>query len=168
MTEESRYDVSAIRELLVSAFNVEDLHHLFSFAENQALHPVAELFALADGRRAMAGKAIEYCQTRVLLDELLAEVKEARPRAYERFEHRLILPPHKPNGFDQYESAKIQIVGYMKRNSYNKVRFVTILRNVFHGRVDEDFVNEVIDRYPSELYRTKIKEEHAVGRYANE
>jgi len=90
MSDENRaYDIRAIRDLLVGAFNVNGLRDLFVFAKDQELRPVAGLFGPREGILDMAGKAVEYCQAQLLLDELLAEVKEANPRAYDRFEKQL-------------------------------------------------------------------------------
>ena len=85
MTEEQRHSIHAIRELLLEAFNVEELRVLFSFAMCDDLHPVADRFMPVDGKPAMVRNAVEYCQSHLLLDELLAEVKEANPRAYDCF-----------------------------------------------------------------------------------
>ena len=92
MTEESQHNIRAIRELLLTAFNVEELRVLFSFAMSHDLRPVADEFMPEDGKPAMVRKAVAYCRSRFLLDELLAEVKEANPRAYARFEDRLYGP----------------------------------------------------------------------------
>ena len=92
MTEESQHNIRAIRELLQTAFNVEELRVLFSFAMSHDLRPVAGEFMPEDGKPAMVRKAVAYCRSRFLLDELLAEVKEANPRAYARFEDRLYGP----------------------------------------------------------------------------
>ena len=81
MTEGSQsYDLRAIRELLQTAFNVEDLRGLFSFAVNRDLRPVADQFTPEDSKPAMVRKAVEYCRSRFLLKELLAEIAEAKPR----------------------------------------------------------------------------------------
>ena len=85
MTEDQRHNIRAIRKLLLAAFDVEELRGLFSFARNHDLHPVAGQFTPEDSKPAMVRKAVGYCQSRFLLDELLAEVKEANPRAYDRF-----------------------------------------------------------------------------------
>ncbi len=93
MTESSqRYNLRTLRELLQTAFSVEDLRGLFSFAVHVDLRPVAAQFTPEDSKPAMARKAIEYCQSHFLLDELLAEIRDANPRAYERFESVLLVP----------------------------------------------------------------------------
>ena len=89
MTQGRRHNIRAIRELLLVGFSVEELRGLFSFPMSRELRPVADEFAPEDGKPAMVRKAIVYCRSRFLLDELLAEVKVANPRAYARFEDRL-------------------------------------------------------------------------------
>jgi tetratricopeptide (TPR) repeat protein len=95
MIEGSRHNIRAIRELLEIGFNVEELRGLFSFAVCYDLRPVADVFLPEDTQPVMVDKAIAYCRSRFLLDELLAAVKEDNPRAYARFEDRLYdaLPP---------------------------------------------------------------------------
>jgi len=90
--ENQAYNLRAIRDLLVFAFTVDELRSLFYFAQNQELHSVTDLFAPADNKEVMARKIIEYCQARILLDELLTEVRGANPYAFKRFEKDLRLP----------------------------------------------------------------------------
>ena len=101
MTEETRHNIRAIRDLLETAFSVEELRGLFSFAENRDLRPVADQFTPEDSKPAMVRKAVEYCRSRFLLDELLAEVKDANPRAYERFEPELIIAGTEQSGEEE-------------------------------------------------------------------
>lgn len=84
------YSLRAIRDLLVKGFNVEELHGLFLYAANGDLHAAVKEFGPGDGPAAMARKAIEYCQSKFLLDELLAEIQRENPRAYAQFEDQLI------------------------------------------------------------------------------
>nr|NIV30806.1 hypothetical protein [Anaerolineae bacterium] len=86
MTQERRHNTGAIRELLLAAFTVEELRGLFSFAMSRDLRLVVGELAPEDGKAEMVRKAIAYCRSHFLLDELLAEVQEASPRAYARFE----------------------------------------------------------------------------------
>ena len=81
--------MGVIRELLLAAFTVEELGGLFSFAINRELRPVVDQFSPEDDKPAMVRKAVAFCRYRFLLDELLAEVKEANPGAYAHFEDRL-------------------------------------------------------------------------------
>ena len=91
MTEPSqRYNLRTLRELLQTAFSVEDLRGLFSFAMQADLRPVTDQFTPEGSKPAMVRKAVRYCQSRYLLDELVAEIKDANPRAYERFEPGLL------------------------------------------------------------------------------
>ena len=89
MTLERRHNLQTIRELLLVGFTVEELRSLFAFAMSRELRPLADEFVPEDGKPAMVRKAISYCRSRFLLDELLAEIKEANPRAYSRFVERL-------------------------------------------------------------------------------
>ena len=92
MTEPSqRYNLRTLRELLQTAFSVEDLRGLFSFAMHADLRPVADQFTPEDSKPAMVRKAVRYCQSRYLLDELVAEIQDANPRAYTRFEPELLI-----------------------------------------------------------------------------
>ena len=89
MSEETRHNIPAIRELLRAGFNVEELRSLFSFAKCHELRPIADEFTPEDGKPAMIRKAVKYCQSRFLLNELLAEIEDANPRAYAQFEEQL-------------------------------------------------------------------------------
>jgi tetratricopeptide (TPR) repeat protein len=93
MAQERRHNIGAIRELLLAAFNAEELRGLFAFAMSRDLRLVVGEFAPEDGKTAMVRKAVAYCRSRFLMDELLSEVKEANPRTYARFEGRLYAGP---------------------------------------------------------------------------
>ncbi len=98
--ESERYDLQAIRELLLDAFNAEDLHGLFFFSQNEVLQKVPDEFAKGDSLPAMVRKAVRYCRSRHVLGEMLAEVKVANPNAYEQYASKLrsspAPPPHQP------------------------------------------------------------------------
>jgi hypothetical protein len=83
--ESQRYDLRAIRQLLLTAFTAEELSDLFYFSKTPELREVPNEFAPGDSLPTMVRKAVRYCDLRYLLGELLAEVKEANPRAYEKF-----------------------------------------------------------------------------------
>ena len=93
----STYDLTTIHELLTAAFGAGDLrrfcqgHHLF--------RPILTEFGSNYNLNQMADKVIDYCETYLLLDELLAAVEERNPRQYARFADRLrtpASPPHAP------------------------------------------------------------------------
>ena len=90
--ESQRYDLKAIRQLLLAAFSAEELHDLFYFSKTPELREVPNQFAPGDSYPTMVRKAVRYCNSRYLLGELLAEVKEANPRAFEKFEDTLRAP----------------------------------------------------------------------------
>jgi hypothetical protein len=83
------YDPRAVRDLLLAAFTASDFRRLFLYASNAELRSLTREFSPSDGLAAMVDKAIECCQVRDLLPELLAEVQRANPRQYARFAGRL-------------------------------------------------------------------------------
>jgi len=87
--EAQRYDVGAIRDLLLEAFTAEEFRDVLYFAKTAELKEVSNQFAPGDSYPTMVRKAVRYCDSHYLLCELLAEVKEANPRAFEQFEGRL-------------------------------------------------------------------------------
>ncbi|MFN2185835.1 MAG: hypothetical protein ACK2UU_17775 [Anaerolineae bacterium] len=89
MTDDDRfqYNLRAIRELLVLSYNAVDLHALIAYDEE--LRPLRYEFADSDSILVLAGKTIEYCMRRVLMDHLLSLVAEDRPAQYARFEDSL-------------------------------------------------------------------------------
>ena len=90
--ESPRYDVRAIRELLLEAFTAEEFQDLLYFAKTPDLKKVADKFAPGDSYPSMVRKAVRYCDSHYLLCELLAEAKDANPRAFEQFEGTLRAP----------------------------------------------------------------------------
>ena len=96
--ESKRYNLRAIRQLLLAAFNAEELHDLFYFSKTSELRDVPDQFAQGDSLPTKVRKAVRYCDSRFLLGEMLDEVKEANPRAYEKYEAMLHAPLHAPPG----------------------------------------------------------------------
>ncbi len=93
MAEDSqRYNRRAVRQLLLAAFSAEELRDLFYFSKTPELQAVPDQFAPGDSYPTMVRKAVRYCDSRFLLGEMLAEVKEANPRAYARYEKMLRAP----------------------------------------------------------------------------
>lgn len=78
--------VAAIRDLLESAFTVKTLNR-FCW-DHQAFRPLRKQFSPAHGLADIVDLVIEYCETSLLWDELLAGVQEVNPRQYARFETR--------------------------------------------------------------------------------
>lgn len=77
-----KYNLSAIRDLLLGAFSAEELKALFYYSENPDLRDVVHQFMPSASLLAWVQKAVGYCERRDLLDALLAEVKSANPRVY--------------------------------------------------------------------------------------
>jgi len=79
--------VAAIRNLLLAAFTPEDLRR---FCQNQpAFRPLIASFSSGHGLDDMIDRVIDYCRTKLMWDELLAEVARVNPRQYARFESSL-------------------------------------------------------------------------------
>jgi hypothetical protein len=83
------YDLAAVRDLLLAAFSAPDLRRLFLYTANAELRPLAQQFSPSDGLADMVDRVTEFCHTRDLLADLLAEVQRANPRQYARFAPRL-------------------------------------------------------------------------------
>ncbi len=90
--DSQRYNRRAVRQLLLAAFSAEELRDLFYFSKTPELQAVPDQFAPGDSSPTMVRKAVRYCDSRFLLGEMLAEVKEANPRAYARYEKVLRAP----------------------------------------------------------------------------
>lgn len=72
------YNIAEIRQLLLVAFTPEELRR---FCQDRPLfQPIIIRFSPDHGLDDMVDKVIDYCQTQLLLDELLAAVKQANPR----------------------------------------------------------------------------------------
>jgi hypothetical protein len=83
------YDLQAIRELMLAAFSRADLRRLFRYTSNRNLRPLAEELGPKESLPEMVDLTIEYCAKRLLLPDLLEEVKRENPRQYSRYEPRL-------------------------------------------------------------------------------
>jgi len=70
--EARRYDVRAIRELLLEAFTAEEFQDLLYFSKTPELQEVSNEFAPGDSLPTMVRKAVRYCDSHYLLGELLA------------------------------------------------------------------------------------------------
>jgi ketosteroid isomerase-like protein len=88
------YDIATIRELLLAAFTANELHRFCQ--ERTTLRPVVDRFGPNLGLDDMVDHVIEYCETRLLFDELLIEVKGVNPHQYARFEEHLQPSDDKP------------------------------------------------------------------------
>jgi hypothetical protein len=85
------YDLGVVSELLTSAFMDErDLRRFLR--ERREFETVLRLVGVGAGLSDHVDVLIEYCRTRVLLDELLDASQEENPGQYERFAGRLRMP----------------------------------------------------------------------------
>lgn len=91
MTESSfDYNIGAIRELLLAAFTAKELRR---FCQDHPLfRPIIEQFGSGSSLQDMVDRTIDYCETRVLFDQLLAEIQEQNPRRYVLFQRQLFAP----------------------------------------------------------------------------
>lgn len=79
--------LGTLRELMTAAFTPEELARFCR--DRPELQPAAGEFGSRQGLNAMVDAVLEYCQTRLLWNYLLAEIAACYPRQYERFEARL-------------------------------------------------------------------------------
>lgn len=87
---DQKYSIAAIRDLLLSAFTVDDLER-FCY-DRPKLKPLHAKFEYPLSLEKMVGTVITYCDNHALLGELLDEVKEVNLKQYERFEPELLRP----------------------------------------------------------------------------
>ena len=94
MTDDAQpYDIGTMYKLLLAAFTPGEMRRFLRV--RPLFRPVLDRFGPGHGLDAMVDGVIEYCETHLLWDELLAEVKEVNPRQYARFEPDLyVLAPH--------------------------------------------------------------------------
>jgi hypothetical protein len=85
--DSSRFDLGAIRELLCAAFRTKDLYRFCYYRPD--FRPIVDRIGPDVGLEDMVDEVIEYCETKLLLPELLAEVRQENPRRYRLHEHRL-------------------------------------------------------------------------------
>jgi hypothetical protein len=78
------YDLGALRRLLLAAFTHEELRR---FCQDRPLfRPVVAHFAPDHGLDDLVDEVMDYCRTRYLWPDLLAEIAKENPRQYARFE----------------------------------------------------------------------------------
>lgn len=84
----TQYDLGAIRELLLAAFSPEELRR---FCQDRPLfRPIVNRFGPGSALQDMTDHIINYCETNLLFEGLLAEVAKLNPRQYARFEPDLL------------------------------------------------------------------------------
>ena len=78
------YNPGSIRSLLRDAFSVEELRRFCNDRTN--LKPITNELGPNFGLEQTIDVVIDYCQKRMLMPNLLAEVRAYNPRQYERYE----------------------------------------------------------------------------------
>ena len=90
MTEPSqRYNLRTLRQLMIAAFDTEELRALVLYDDN--LSGLAAEFAPAHPITTMVDETISWCDRRVLIPYLVQLVKEERPEKYALFEPELFI-----------------------------------------------------------------------------
>lgn len=88
MTDDPQsYSIAAIRELLLAAFSPEELRRFCQ--DRPPFRAIVYRFGPGHGLDDMVDEVIDYCRTRLLWDELLAEVKDENPQQYARLASEL-------------------------------------------------------------------------------
>jgi formylglycine-generating enzyme required for sulfatase activity len=82
-SDASDHNLKAIRQLLLAAFTPEELRR-FCY-DRPTFRPVVKRFGPKSNQEDMVDELIIYCDTRLLFDELLAEVQPERSRQYAFF-----------------------------------------------------------------------------------
>ncbi len=79
--------IASIRKLLLAAFTPQTL---WRFCQDRpAFCPLLNEFSPSHGLNDMVDRVIDYCQTHLVWNELLVEVKGENPQQYDRFEQQL-------------------------------------------------------------------------------
>jgi WD40 repeat protein len=81
--EPEQYNLTAIRRVLLQSFNTDELDDLFYFAETVELRVARNEYVPHDSLRTKIRKAMDYCERRGLLHQLVVEIEEARPEQSE-------------------------------------------------------------------------------------
>jgi hypothetical protein len=79
---EPKYDIAIIRNLLLTAFEPEDLRRFCH--DRRDFKPVLYRFGPGYGFDDMVDELINYCVRELLVDKLLGEVKQVKPKQYAR------------------------------------------------------------------------------------
>ncbi len=86
----SRYNLEALRELLMRGFDEADLRDLCYY--NPPFRAVCDQLANLTGKRAIVQCLLEYTERQLLFEELLGLLQGKNPRRYEQFRARLRQP----------------------------------------------------------------------------
>ena len=80
-------NIATVRQLLLAAFTPQTLRR---FCQDRPIfRSIVAEFGPGQGLGGMVDCVIDYCEARLLFDELLAEVKNENPRQYFHFESDL-------------------------------------------------------------------------------
>lgn len=80
----SGHNIASIRDLLEAAFLPQTLRRFCQ--DRPDFQPVVAEFGLGHGLTEMVDRVIDYCNTRLLFDDLLSEIEKENPKQYERFQ----------------------------------------------------------------------------------
>ncbi len=95
MTEESQtYNLRVLRELLIDAFDTEELRSLVS--HDPKLGGLIRRFAPAHPITVMAEEAVSWCDRRGFISYLVQRIEEERPEKYQLFEPDLFVTDAEP------------------------------------------------------------------------
>ena len=107
MSQDLAYNLATIRKLLHAAFTAEELRR---FCWDRPLfRPIVDRFSPRHGLDDMVDEALVYCETELLLAEILLEVQAEKPRQYARFEGDLYhagAPPAPQEGLTPLHKAR--------------------------------------------------------------
>lgn len=84
-----QYNLESASELLLEAFSAKGLRRLLRFARHPDLVKLLKHLGPDDSELGLVEKTIEYCCQRVLMPELLQEVKRNNPRMYAQYQGKL-------------------------------------------------------------------------------
>jgi formylglycine-generating enzyme required for sulfatase activity/CHAT domain-containing protein len=86
---ERAYNISTIRQLLLAAFTAEELRRFCQ--DRPTFRPLVDRFSPNHSLVDMVDEVIDYCETKLLFDEILAQVRDENPHQYRRFAPDLYL-----------------------------------------------------------------------------
>ena len=132
------YSIATIRALLLAAFTAEELRRFCQ--DRPPFRPISDRFGPNLGFDDMVARAIDYCESRRLFYELLAEVKKHNPRQYARFEPDLFVTTPPP--YDLYAQASAAL------NRHIRLReFETLVEERTRHFVGREFIFRAIEDY---------------------
>jgi hypothetical protein len=82
------YNLAAIRSLIRDAFEARELRRFCQ--DRPTFRPLLSRFGPGFSFEEMIDAVIDYCKTRLLFPELLAEIRKYNPRQYDRYAAQLV------------------------------------------------------------------------------